>query len=188
MSVDDTHTREPKKEVVSGDREQVATHRVAMSATEAQTTNGKRDGSVAVHEQVRGSVVITIKRAATAAATAFLSVNLFTGAPLLALWAGSQASADTILSMKAVAVVIVVYAVVAVGSAFALTWLSNTYDVIIGRPVGERRASWLRDKSARGFMSSRVGETLLERIVISSVYVAMIGLLIWFFFFAHASL
>ena len=112
----------------------------------------------------------------------------FFRAPLLALWMGSQASGDTILSMKAVAVVIVVFAVLVVGSAFALTWLNNTYDELIGRQVGERRAPWMRDASSRGFMSSRVGETLLERIVILSVYVATISLLIWFFFFAHASL
>jgi hypothetical protein len=129
-----------------------------------------------------------IKRVWLAGATAFLSINLFTGAPLLALWMGSQASGDTILSMKAVAVVIVVFAVLVVGSAFALTWLNNTYDELIGRQVGERRAPWMRDASSRGFMSSRVGETLLERIVILSVYVATISLLIWFFFFAHASL
>ena len=128
------------------------------------------------------------KRAAMAAATAFLSINLFTGAPLLALWTGSQVSGDTILSMKAVAVVIVVLAVLVVADALALTWLNNTYDALIGRSPGERRAPWLRDASARGFMSSGVGETLLERIVMVSVYVASIGLLVWFFFFAHASL
>lgn len=123
-----------------------------------------------------------------AAATAFLSINLFTGAPLLALWAGSQVSGDTVLSMKAVAVVIVVLAGLVIALAFALTWLNNTYDALIGRPVGERRVPWLRDASARGFMSSRVGETLLERIVMVSVYIATVGLLVWFFFFAHASL
>ena len=162
--------------------------RVPMSASDAQTTNGDRDGSIATHQDVSGSTVITIKRAAMAAATAFLSINLFTGAPLLALWVGSQASDDTVLSMKAVAVVIVVFAVLVVGFGFALTWLNNSYDALIGRPVGERRSAWLRDVSSRGFTSSRVGETLLERIVILSVYIATIGLLIWFFFFAHASL
>jgi hypothetical protein len=49
MSVDDTHAREPKKDVISGDRDQVATHPLAMSATDAQTTDDKRDGSVAMH-------------------------------------------------------------------------------------------------------------------------------------------
>jgi hypothetical protein len=33
-----------------------------------------------------------------------------------------------------------------------------------------------------------VGITLLERIVMTSVYLAMITLLIWFFFFAGSSL
>lgn len=153
------------------------------------TFRGDAPPNAAPAEQEQGSPrSMMIKRVTLAGATALLSINLFTGAPLLALWMGSQASGDTILSMKAVAVVIVVFAVLVVGSAFTLTWLNNTYDALIGRPVGERRAPWLRDASSRGFMSSRVGETLLERIVILSVYVATISLLIWFFFFAHASL
>jgi len=60
--------------------------------------------------------------------------------------------------MKAVAVVIVVFAVLGVGSAVALTWLSNAYDALTGWPVGERRAPWRRDASSRAFMSSGVGE------------------------------
>jgi hypothetical protein len=159
-----------------------------MSVDDTHTRETKGDGLVAVQKDLPGSVMIKIKRASMAAATAFLSINLFTGAPLLALWAGSQASGDTVLSMKAVAVVIVVLAVLVVADAFALTWLNNTYDALIGRAAGERRVPWLRDASSRGFMGSRVGETLLERIVIASVYVATIALLIWFFFFAHASL
>src|ERR1039458_828464 len=127
------------------------------------TFRGDAPPNAAPAEQEQGSPrSMMIKRVTLAGATDLLSINLFTGAPLLALWMGSQASGDTILSMKAVAVVIVVFAVLVVGSAFALTWLNNTYDELIGRQVGERRAPWMRDASSRGFMSSRVGETLLE--------------------------
>jgi hypothetical protein len=131
-----------------------------------------------------------LKRAMMAAATAFLSINIWTGAPLVALWVGSQVSGQSVLSMKAVLVVIFVLAVLVVALAVALTWLNNTYDELIGRPRGERRAPWLR--SMRGEsedqIGSRVGITALEQIVMMSVYLAVITLVIWFFFFAGSPL
>jgi len=125
-----------------------------------------------------------------AAATAFISINIWTGAPLLALWVGSQVSDQQVLSMKAVFVVVLVYAVLVVAMAVALTWLSNTYDELIGRPRTERRLTWLRSMraEAEGHVSSRVGITAIERIVMISVYLAVIMLLIWFFFFAGSPL
>ncbi len=131
-----------------------------------------------------------LKRLSMVATTAFLSINLWTGAPLVALWVGSQVSGETVLSMRAVFVVVVVLALLVVAFAFALTWLNNAYDELIGRPHGERRAAWLRSMRAdsRGNISGRVGETALERVVMISVYLAVIVLVVWFFFFAHASL
>ena len=52
-----------------------------------------------------------LKRIAMVAATAFLSINLWTGAPLFALWVGSQVVGQTALSMQAVFVVVIVLAV-----------------------------------------------------------------------------
>src|ERR1039458_3622852 len=65
-------------------------------------------------------------------------------------------------------------------------WLNNTYDELIGRPRTERRVPWLRSMlaEAEGHISSRVGITALERIVVLSVYIAVITLLIWLVFFA----
>jgi fatty acid desaturase len=74
------------------------------------------------------------KRVALAAATAFLAINLWTGAPLLALWAGSQVESETSLTMGALLVVLAVFIVLIVAMTLALTWLSNTYDHLIGRP------------------------------------------------------
>ena len=132
----------------------------------------------------------TAKRVAMAAATAFLSVNIWTGAPLLALWVGSQVSGQTVLSMKAVVVVVLVLAVLVVALAVALTWLNNTYDELIRRPRTEQRMPWLRSMRAEsgGDISGRVGITVLEQIVVMSVYLAVITLVIWFFFFAGSPL
>ncbi len=121
-----------------------------------------------------------------AAATAFISINLWTGAPVLALWVGSQVGDQSVLTMKAVFVVLLVLAVLVVPMAVALTWLNNAYDELIGRPRIQRRSSWLRSmgSASERHVSSRVGITALERIVMISVYFAVITMLIWLVFFA----
>jgi hypothetical protein len=129
---------------------------------------------------------MTLKRATMAGATAFITANIWTGAPLLALWVGSKVVGQRALSMTAVGVVVVVLAVLEFVLAVALTWLNNVYDEITGRPRTERRATWLRSMraEAEGHISQRVGITLLERIVMINVYVAVISLVVWYVFFA----
>jgi hypothetical protein len=121
-----------------------------------------------------------------AGATAFITANIWTGAPLLALSVGSEVVGQRELSMTAVGVVVVVLAVVEFVLAVALTWLNNVYDEITGRPRTERRSAWLRSMraEAEGHISQRVGITLLERIVMINVYIAVISLVVWYVFFA----
>lgn len=121
-----------------------------------------------------------------AAATAFMTANIWTGCPLVALWVGSVVVGQRQLSMAAVGVVIVVLGILTFATLMALTWLSNTYDELIGRPQVERRATWLRSMRAEeeGHVSQRVGVTALERIVVVNVYVAMSALAVWFVFFS----
>jgi hypothetical protein len=131
---------------------------------------------------------MNLKRVALAGATAFLTVNIWTGAPVLALWVGSQVVGQRALSMTAVGVVIVVLTALVIVMALALAWLNNTYDELTGRPSAERRAPWLRSMraEAEGHISQRAGITLLERIVMINVYIAVITLLVWYIFFAGA--
>jgi hypothetical protein len=131
-----------------------------------------------------------LKRAGMAGATAFITVNIWTGAPLLALWVGSKLVGRQALSMAAIGVVIIVLAVLVFLMAVALTWLNNIYDELTGRPRAERRATWMRSMraEAEGHVSQRVGITALERIVMINVYIAVITLLIWFFFLAGSPL
>ncbi len=133
---------------------------------------------------------LTLKRASMAGATAFVSANIWVGAPVLALWIGSQVVAKRTLSMAAVGVVVVALAVLEFVLAVVLTWLNNVYDEITGRPRTERRATWLRSMRAEseGHVSQRVGITMLERIVMINVYIAVITLVIWFFVFARSPL
>lgn len=123
------------------------------------------------------------------AATAFLAINLWTGAPLVALWVGSQVVGQTTLSMEAVFVVVVVLAVEVFTMAVALTWLSAEYDRLSGREPGERRLPWLRGMSGEEGIENPgygAGVTPLERVVMVSVYLAVICFLLWFFLLAGA--
>jgi hypothetical protein len=139
-------------------------------------------------EQENPARHIALKRATMAGATAFVTANIWTGAPLLALWVGSGVVGQRALSMTAVGVVVVVLAVLEFVLALTLTWLNNVYDEITGRPRVERRSAWLRSMraEAEGHISQRVGITLLERIVMINVYVAIIALAVWYVFFAGA--
>ena len=131
---------------------------------------------------------MALKRAGMAGLTSFIAINIWTGCPLLALWIGSQVVGGGTLSMAAVGVVVVVLAILFFAMAVALTWLNNFYDELTGRQRVERRATWLRSMRAEAerHVSQRVGITLLERIVMINVYLAVIALVIWYVFFAGA--
>jgi hypothetical protein len=129
------------------------------------------------------------KRTAMVAATAFLAVNLWTGAPLIALWVGSQVVGQTVLSMQAVGVVVVVLAVLLFTMSMALAWLSREYDRLNGREPGEQRLPWMRGMSGSEGIEQPgygAGITALERVVMVSVYLAVICFLLWFFLLAGA--
>lgn len=131
------------------------------------------------------------KRLALACAAAIVAVNIWTGAPLLSVWVGSQFVGTTRLSMGAVAIVVVVLAV----TVFTLVWLlgrlSVAYDRAAGRPAGLRQTSpWLR--SMRGERDEDLAESrgfnAVEIAVVSSVAVCALLFNVWFFFFAGSPL
>jgi hypothetical protein len=130
------------------------------------------------------------KRIALAAATALVSVNIWTGAPLLALWIGSRAVGKTTLSMQAVIIVVGVLAVMDLALAALLGRLNRAYRELLGSPLSTQRARWLRSSS--GESDEEVGEqsgvSLIERIVVISVYVAVGAFLVWFVFLAGSPL
>jgi hypothetical protein len=128
----------------------------------------------------------TLKRVALAAATAFLTVNIWTGCPLFALWVGSQTVQERRVTMTSIFVIVAVLAVLVFASAFAIAWLNASYDALIGRRRIERRPAWLRSMraEAEGRISQRMGITALERVVMYNVYIAVLALAVWFVFFA----
>ena len=133
-----------------------------------------------------------LKRLALVAGSALISINIWTGAPLLAVWVGSQIqSAQDRLSMTAVFAVIVTLAATVFALAWVLAWINGRYDELAGRPREARYTSpWLR--SMRGEREADVrrrhGISAVERVVVVSVVAAVLAFEIWFFFFAGSSL
>jgi hypothetical protein len=139
-------------------------------------------------EPVRAS---RVKRLGLLAATTLVAVNIWTGAPLLALWVGSRVVGRRALTMGSVLLVIVLLVTFVTALAVALTWLNARYDDLMRHPHDEQRTSpWLRSMrdEQEDLARARFGSTPVEWIVTASTVVAIIGLEVWFFFFAGSPL
>jgi hypothetical protein len=135
---------------------------------------------------------MALKKVGLVAASALATINIWTGAPLFAVWVGSKVQGNlTTLSMTAILSVIVVLAVLVFALGWLLTVINAKYDDLTGRPPAARQTSpWLR--SMRDERESEVrrkyGISPVERIVVASVVAAVVAFEIWFFFFAGSSL
>jgi hypothetical protein len=133
-----------------------------------------------------------VQRLALVAASALTSINIWTGAPLLAVWVGSQVQrAQDRLSMTALFAVVVTLAATVFVLAWLLAWINGRYDELTGRSQEARYTSpWLR--SMRGERETDIrrkhGISAVERIVVISVVAAVLAFEVWFFFFAGSSL
>lgn len=115
------------------------------------------------------------------------AVNLWTGAPLLALWVGSRVQGGGPPTMGAVFVVVVVLAVLVLALMRALAVLGERYDQETGQTRSVRRhVPWLR--SMRGERPHAHGETArisaLDRVLITMVVIAVLAFEVWFFFYS----
>jgi hypothetical protein len=129
---------------------------------------------------------LSLKRATLAGATAFATINIWTGCPLFALWVAAQTTGEHRITMPSLGVFVLVAAALEGVTLISLAWLNNVYDELTGRQRVERRSPWLRAMSdeAEQHISQRVGVTVLERIVVLNVYIAVITLVVWYAFFA----
>lgn len=132
-----------------------------------------------------------LQRVVLSALTIVISVNLWTGFPLLALYLGSRVSRGTQVSMGAIGVALLSLCVFTAVGVAALGRISSRYDRIAGRAPGPRQAApWLRSMRAERATRDqpRRPANAIETIVVVSVVVAVIAFEVWFFFFAGSSL
>src|SRR3954454_4409219 len=124
-------------------------------------------------------------RVCLGALTALLAVNLYTGAPLFAIWVGSRVQNGTQLTMTTVAVVIGTLVV----SVFALVWMLTrveaAYKVVTNQPTKRRVSPWLRSmRGERDEAEHRYPLSGFEKTLVGAVVVAGEAFLVWFFFFS----
>jgi hypothetical protein len=135
---------------------------------------------------------MALKKIGLVTASALCSVNLWTGAPLFAVWVGSKVQGNlNNLSMTALFSVIAVLAAMVFALAFALTWINSKYDELTGRPAAARHTSpWLRSMRDEREEDTRrkYGISPIERTVVICVVAGVLAFEIWFFFFAGSSL
>ncbi len=125
------------------------------------------------------------QRVALQVAMALSAINIWTGAPLFALWVGSRATtSSTTVTMAPVLLVVVVLFTGCLALTYALSWASARYDALTGRPqMVKRHVPWLR--SVRGervdYERDRKGITPLERLLVIMVVLAFLAFELWFF-------
>ena len=117
---------------------------------------------------------------------AVITMNVWTGAPLLALWIGSRVQGGGPPTMGAVAVVIACLVALVVGMVRLLAILSAVHDASTGHQPVRRHVPWLR--SMRGERVTYAGGhgrlTALDRTLVTVVVIAVATFEIWFFFFS----
>jgi hypothetical protein len=131
------------------------------------------------------------RRVALLTAMSVVTLNIWTGAPLLGLWVGSRVVGDRTVTMGAIALVAFVMGATCLGLVRLLGALSAQYDDLTGRPPQPRQvAPWLR--SMRGERPHHGSdETRLQPfdyVLVASVAVCCAAFEIWFFFFAGSSI
>jgi hypothetical protein len=175
-------------ELAQGMRADSKEQPVALRAVPDPAPSQSSDESSSAALSPRG---LSLKRLGIVVSTALAAVNVWTGAPLLAVWAGSHAEPGRLLSYRGVVTVVAVLAILAFLLGWVLTWLNAKYDQLTGRPAALARTSpWHRnmlgelDEQVR----SRYGISAPEKVVAACVVAAVIAFEIWFFFFAGSSL
>ena len=116
------------------------------------------------------------------------AINIWTGAPLLAVWVGSRVvESSTQVTMGSVFLIVVVLFAACLGLIWVLSWASSTYDVITGRPqTVKRHVPWLRSMRAErvNYEREKQAVTPLERVLVITVVLAFLAFELWFFLYS----
>jgi hypothetical protein len=136
-------------------------------------------------------VKVRLQRVGILAAMGVVTLNIWTGAPLLGLWVGSRVAPDSGISMLAVFVIAVVIGATAWALLQILGRLQIVHARLGGRPVARRQTTWLKPMSGqrtrgKGGQAPSLGAT--DYVVVGVVILAIAAFEVWFFFFAGSSL
>jgi hypothetical protein len=132
---------------------------------------------------------VFIFRILLAGLTAVLAINLWTGAPLFAIWVGSRVQKGTGLTMSTVLVVMVVLAATVALLVLALMRVEAAYKAVTGQETHRRTAPWLRSmRDERAEFAERKGLTGFEKGLTAAVVLGVVAFEGWFFFFAGSSI
>jgi len=118
---------------------------------------------------------------------AVVSLNIWTGGPLMALWVGSRVQAEGPPSMLAVGLAAVTLGVVTYALVRILARLDATYGRMHGRPTSVRRhVPWLRSMRGERPHDLKHAHELgaLEIILVVTVVVVFALFEAWFFFYS----
>jgi hypothetical protein len=132
-------------------------------------------------------VKLTLERIGLQAAMVLAAVNIWTGAPLLAVWVGSRTVTTSRPTMGAVFLIVVVLAVACIALIWALNAASAAYDERSGRRQAVRQhVPWLRSMRAERVDHERERQSVtpVERMLVVMVAIAVVLFEVWFFFFS----
>ena len=119
---------------------------------------------------------------------AIVTLNIWTGGPLLALWIGSRAQGSGPPSMGAVGLTAVSLGAISFVLVRVLARLDDVYRRLAGRPsTVHRHVPWLRSmRGERPHAEHQHADELspLEVILIVSVVLAVAAFEVWFFFYS----
>jgi hypothetical protein len=133
-----------------------------------------------------------VKRIGLMTAMVVVTLNLWTGAPLLGLWAGSRVAGSSGISLGAVAIVVATMAAACLALIALLGAITSAYRGTTGQGAAVRRRSpWLRSVSGERPHGPESGEPALDALdyaLVSVVVLAIAAFEVWFLFYGGSSL
>ena len=133
-----------------------------------------------------------LKRIGLLIAMDLLTINIYTGSPLLAVWVGSKAQGSGPPSMGAIFLAFVTLVVACLILVWLMSRVGERYDALSGKGRGVRRTvPWLRSMRGERVTDSRDrGEATsgIDVVLVGCVVLGVLAFEAWFFFFAGSSI